>query len=238
MKFIISIFLLILCILISQSVDYYLHQSIIEGFPNFRFHLKLPIFGLNARHSPQNTPQKTPPTPPPNTPNFIVKYISNIKTNNYLTDTEIQKIYTAVAYANKYANNVPAIKTKQNLLDYLSLLKAQLNGTSPPLAQLIFFSISLPAAFELFFFPDDEIPVPYNKLNATMGDIFPNSVPYTQIQIMCILWQQSMVLFTPSGPIIDPRNDTFQKIISGYISKINTSIDALQTFYSSSSIHQ
>jgi hypothetical protein len=234
MKFIISIFLLILCILISQSVDYYLHQSIIEGFPNFQFHLRLPVFGLNARHSPQNTPQNTPPKPPEKTPNFIVKYISNISTSTNISSTEIQKIYTAV----KFANNVQAVKTKQNLLGYLSLLKVQLNGTSPPLAQLIFFSISLPAAFELFFFPDDEIPVPYNKLNATMGDIFPNSVPYTQIQIMCILWQQSMVLFTPSGPIIDPRNDTFEKIISGYISKINTSIDALQTFYSSSSIHQ
>ena len=248
MKFIISIFLLILCIIISQSVDYYLQQSVIEGIKNididmskFQDHTKSITSNIKKQAkrltaNPQTTlliePLLIEPTSTQPNPKFIEKYISDIKGYE---GVNISEINTALAYA----KNVEPINTKEDLSDYLAKLQTGLSGTTTSkIPQLVFFAISLPRAFKLFFFPDEKIPVPYNKLHANMTDIFPNSRPYTQIQIMCILWQQSMVLFTPSGPIINPNNDTFQAIIDSYITQIQDAIDELKTFYNSSYINQ
>ena len=196
-SFIISIFLLILCIIISQVAHYYLQQTIVEGNTN------------------------TPASGSPAVPTFITKYMSDILNNSYLNNTHINNIKTSAIFA----NTIKPVTNKGELIVYLKVLQTQLNATnSPPLPQLTFFCISIPAAFKLFYLPPPNIPIPYNKLHATMPDIFPTSVPYTQIQTICILWQQTMLLFSPKGPIIDPRNDTFNEIINGYISQINNAI--------------
>jgi hypothetical protein len=223
-SFIISIFLLIICILISQSVDYYLHENIIEGF-NWNF-WRLPTWSYSP-------PPPPPPTSSPFTPKFIVNYVSAILKNKYLSNSKIQQIYTTASLA----NNVPPVKSKQNLIDFLKLLQTNLNDPAvPPIPQLVYFAISIPRAFQLFYFPEDTIPVPYNKLHSNMVDIFPTSKEYTKIQTICILWQQSMLLLTPNGQIIDPRHDTFVSIINDYIKNINKCIDRLLVLYASSNV--
>lgn len=228
MKFIISIFLLILCIVISQSVDYYLQRDPVEGFFDR-------LFGKKKRKNippPTTTP---PPTAPPQTPLFIEKYVYDIETNKYLENVQINDMYTSV----KYALNVPTIKTKQNMVDYLNLLETQLNGVyTPPLPNLIYFCISLPSAFKSFYLPDETIPIPYNKLHSDMKDIFPHSAAYKQIQTLCILWNFSMILLTPSGPVMDPKSEIFMNIIGGYISQIKYGVKELKKIYTLSSLHQ
>jgi len=207
--------------------QYYLQKRVVEGIGVSS------LFGRVTRPPPTTSPA---PTPPPNTPAFITKYISEIKTNNYLSNRDIIEIFTSAGYA----NGVKSVTKRSELIDYLKLLKKQLDiSTTPPLPQMTFFCISIPSAFNLFYMPDPTAdvnnnkftPVPYNKLHGTMVDIFPNSIPYSKIQIMCILWKQVMFLFNPSGPIIDPRNDTFNEIINSYIKQINNIIIELNSFY-------
>lgn len=213
-SFIISIFLLILCIIISQGTHIYLHSTIIEDFkfPN-PFAMMTP-----------------PPTtaPPQNIPKFIANYISHVSTSNYLNNTQIQKIYTTVSYA----VNTPSVTTASQLVSYLKVLKTQINASDvPALPQLSYFCVSLPNAIGNFYLPDDTVPVPYNKLHAKYPDIFPSSIPFTQIVILYINWQQSMFLFETNGPILDPRSSVFSDIINNYISQINNSINKLIRYY-------
>jgi len=223
MKFIISISLLILCIIISQSVDYYLQRDLVEGLFFDR------LFGKKKK----NNPPPTTTSPPPKTPLFIEKYAYDIETNKYLEKVQINDMYTSV----KYALNVPTIKTKQNMVDYLNLLERQLNGIyTPPIPNLIYFCISLPSAFHSFYLPDDTIPIPYNKLHSEMKDIFPHSAAYKQIQTLCVLWNLSMILLTPSGPIMDPKSEIFINIIGGYISQIKYGVKELKKIYTLSSL--
>lgn len=226
MKFIISISLLILCIVISQSVDYYLQCDPVEGFFNS-------LFGRSKRKKttlPTTTP---PPTAPPKTPLFIEKYVYDTSTaNKYLDNVQINDIYTSV----KYAMNVPTIQTKQHMLDYLNLLETQLNGK--PLPNLIYFCISLPSAFKSFYLPDDTIPIPYNELHSKNKDIFPHSASYKQVQTLSILWNFSMILLTPSGPIMDPKSEIFMDIIGGYISQIKDGVRELKKIYTLSSLYE
>jgi hypothetical protein len=180
------------------------------------------MFTSSVRARPTPPP---PPTPSPNTPNFIIDYVSKIQTQKYLSNKDISDIYSASRLAN---NDQLTVRSKSNLDGYLKLLQEQLNASNtPPLPQITFFCVSIPSAFRLFFMPDDTIPIPYNKLHATMPDVFPNSVPYTQIQIICILWKHIRVLFSPSGPIIDPRNDKFNEIVKNYIAQINNAVTEL-----------
>jgi hypothetical protein len=218
-------------------VDYYLQDEIIEGFNWFGLGSSKkkvtakPTTKTTTKPTVKPTTMPPIPTASPDTPKFITNYVSQIITNKYLSNTNIQSIYSAA----KYANNVPPVKTKQNLIDYLKVLQKQLNEPQvPPIPQLVYFCISIPRAFKLFYFPEDTIPVPYNKLHETMSDIFPTCKEYTQIQMMCIYWQQSMLLLTPSGTIMDPRNDIFIQVINNYIENINISIDKLQVLYASS----
>jgi hypothetical protein len=204
MKFIISIFLLILCIVVSQTAYYYLQEPTIEG----------------------NT------TEPPNTPAFIKKYLKK------LTSEPIYRsgIYTTVTQA----NSVTAIEEKEQMKTYLSALKNRIDGATDDknsLYTLIYFSLSLPTAFQYFFLPDDTIPIPYNKLHAERPDIFPSSKYYTNIQKICILWQQSILLLTPEGGIIQPNTPIFKSIVSssednGYLFELKDIINKLLTDYS------
>lgn len=201
MKFIISIFLLILCIVVSQTAYYYLQEPIIEG---------------NVSSGPK----------------FIEKYVNKITNQN----TYKSGIYNSV----RDANNVTAIENKQQMKLYLNNLKSKIDGATNSqnsLYALTYFSVSLPTAFRYFFLPDDTVPVPYNKLHSERPDIFPSSKYYTNIQKLCILWQQSMLLFTPEGRIIQPGTPLFNTIISssednGYLLALKNIINKLLTDYS------
>ena len=216
--FIISIFLLVLCIIISQWVGYVV---VVEGYRNTRTTTKPKTTTKPATTTkPTTTPTPTT-TPPEPVPQFIMNYKSS--TSTYLSPTQIQdSIHVPAAYASK----VPTINSAANLQDYLKFLKKHFD-TNNNLLSMIYFCVSLPSAFAKFYTPTSSIP--YNQLQVNMPDIFRKSEPYTQIQTMCILWKQSMNLFAPSGPIIDPTSTLFTVISTDYINQIKECISSLMS---------
>jgi hypothetical protein len=253
-SFIITIFLLLACIILSQVTDYYLSSliedsnTVIEGARGRRRSRgkstrsrrkstrskRKKRKGRRKRRTiviqpSQPAPTTTPPViPVENTPNIIKKYLSDVKTAGFLNTPQIQKIYNNSISS---AVDIRPITTIAEMNSYLVSLQEKINGfDTPPLSQIIYFCVSLPYAFKNFFLPDQSIPIPYNKLLATMPDIFRNSKYYTQIQMMCIQWQQCMLLFVPSTNIGDPRSELYINIMNQYISQINKNITNLLNY--------
>ena len=260
-SFIITIFLLLACIILSQVTDYYLSSliedsnTVIEGARGRRRSRgstrskRKKRKGRRKRRTiviqpEQPAPTTTPPViPVENAPNIIKKYLSDVKTAGFLNTPQIQNIYNnsispaigkegfSEGITNSNSNEIKPIRTIEEMNKYLVSLQEKLNGLdSPPLHQLIYFCVSLPYAFKNFFLPDQSIPIPYNKLLASMPDIFRNSKYYTQIQMMCIQWQQCMLLFVPSTNIGDPRSELYINVINQYISQINKNITNLLNY--------
>ena len=201
-SFIITIFLLLVCILLSQATEYYLTYSIeksntqIESFEN--------------------------------PPNLIKKYLSDAKNLNYLSTPQIQNIYNNSINS---AMQIKPITDIEKMNRYLVSLQEKINGfDTPPLNQIIYFCISLPYAFKHFFLPNQTIPIPYNSLYKKMPQIFKKSQYYTQIQILCIQWQQCMLLFVPSTNMGDPRTEVYINVMNQYISQINACITNLLNY--------
>jgi len=188
-SFIITIFLLLTCIVLSQSTEYYLNCIIEESDKLIEPYVRnKPKNNQPKNNQPKNSKPKSivqasksiaktyvpaPTTPPPvvveTTPNIIKKYLSDIKNANFLSTAQLQNIYGSIDYAMKQKS----ISNIDEMNKYLVFLQEKLNGIdSPPLNQIIYFCVSLPYAFNKFFMPDQKIPVPYNKLYATMSNIF------------------------------------------------------------------
>jgi len=241
-SFIITIFLLLSCIILSQATEYYLtclfenSNKIIEGRRGRRRRRRRERKRLANEAEKKRlagifipAPTTTPPViPVENTPNVVKKYLSDLKNADFLNAPQIQNIYNNSISS---AVDIKPINTIEEMNSYLVSLQEKLNGLdTPPLNQIIYFCVSLPYAFKNFFLPDQTIPIPYNKLYAEMPNIFKNSKYYTQIQMMCIQWQQCMLLFLPITNMGDPRTDVYISVFNQYISQINANITNLLNY--------
>ena len=236
-SFIITIFLLLTCIILSQATEYYLRyliedsNTIIEGRRGRkRKGKKMKV--AQPIQSEVKQSDKSEVKVVTLTPDIISRSLSALHTKNttetFLSTPEIQHIYNNSVSS---ALVIKPISTIKQMNTYLLLLQEKLNGLdSPPLNQIIYFCVSLPYAFKNFFVPDQSIAVPYNKLLVKMPDIFRNSKYYTQIQMICIQWQQCMLIFNPSPNIGDPRSEVYINVMNQYISQINTNITNLLNY--------